>query len=78
MGGYKNKCVCFQNFKEIKPLYPCYPGKERVSGLAKQNKLKQDSEGKKKIGTSLKQQGGCFSAIDRPMMGKSEAFSVHI
>lgn len=54
-------------------------GKERVGGLAKQNKLKQNSEGKKKIGTtSLKQQGGCFSATDRPMMGKSEAFSVHI
>lgn len=60
-------------------------GKKKAGDLplpqTKHKKKKQ--RGKKKnnktIGTtSLKQQGGCNSATDRLMMGKSEASSVHI
>jgi len=60
-------------------VYPCYPrGRKRAGGLAKKIKPYQNRE-KKKIGTtSLKQQGRCYSATDRLMMGKSEASSVHI
>lgn len=48
--------------------------KGRWAGKKKKKKKKR-----KEIGTtSLKHQGGCYSATDRLMMGKSEASSVHI
>lgn len=57
-------------------------GKKKAGDLPlPQTKHKKTGEKKnnKTIGTtSLKQQGGCNSATDRLMMGKSEASSVHI
>lgn len=51
-----------------------WAGKKKKKAIRKGGKKK-----KKKIGTtSLKQQGRCYSATDRLMMGKSEASSVHI
>lgn len=50
------------------------PSKKRTKGLAKET-----SNEEKIIGTtSLKQQGGCYSATDKLTMGRSEASSVHI
>lgn len=57
-------------------------GKKKAGDLPLPQTKHKKNRGKKNnktIGTtSLKQQGGCNSATDRLMMGKSEASSVHI
>lgn len=51
------------------------PKQEKDKGAGK----KKTSNEEKRIGTtSLKQQGGCYSATDKLTMGRSEASSVHI